>query len=209
MSTAEKVLARERIGLNVSTGIMGLPETLMAKRPGGLPTNNQLDGYLRDGKKLPGVRSGTGIFYIAPGEAIGSQIRYHDLVFDVPRVYRGLRNVALIIEHPDFRIKKIGDLFVATGHAIGVTKNFPAADGWYLTDRFGIPQGERTSQDNPEARYLWRAKEGYGGAVVRGNDGTYVGDWRYVVASFSPDYSLRVASLACTGTDDLLRTKEG
>lgn len=51
------------------------------------------------------------------------------------------------------------------------TKIFlPHEDGWYLTDsKYGIPNGEKSSNSNPNARYLWRwQNKDYDGLLVRG-----------------------------------------
>jgi hypothetical protein len=32
----------------------------------------------------------------------------------------------------------------------------PKEDGWYETDKFGIPSGKPSDENNPDARKLWR-----------------------------------------------------
>jgi hypothetical protein len=48
--------------------------------------------------------------------------------------------------------------------------NLPLQDGWYLPDKkWGIPNGEKSSESNPDAMYLWRwQNDAYSGLLVRG-----------------------------------------
>lgn len=73
------------------------------------------------------------------------------------------------------------------------TKIFlPNDDGWYLTDsKYGIPNGEKSSNSNPDARYLWRYQnKDYDGLLVRRGD--YDGR-RLVVCYYVPYFRLGVS----------------
>jgi len=64
-------------------------------------------------------------------------------------------------------------------------------DGWYLPDKFSLPTGKKSREENPKARYLPRLKN-YHGLVSRICDLVY-GGGRLVYASFGP--SVRVRAL--------------
>ena len=58
----------------------------------------------------------------------------------------------------------------------------PLNDGWYLPDKkWGVPNGEKSSESNPDALYLWRwQNDDYSGLLVRCYGG--FDDWRGVDA---------------------------
>jgi len=76
--------------------------------------------------------------------------------------------------------------------------SLPLNDGWYLPDaKYGIPNGEKSSADNPKARYLWRYQhEDFAGLVARRyyrwNDRVR----RYVLCYYWPNLRLGVFGTA-------------
>ena len=115
------------------------------------------------------VWTGTLVICEAPDKKFGEQVvsRWKDdndvkcsISFTVPKQFRGLRNCALVIEHPDFEFVKIEvkpilrkiesllkniiysdyEIKLVRGANIQLIENFPKKDDWHLTDR-GIPIG--------------------------------------------------------------------
>jgi hypothetical protein len=170
--------------------------------------NKDLDQYAQMGALFPTVRSGTGIFYAAPGKEIGSQIQFRGIVLEVPKEYQGLKDAALLLEHPDFWLRSTSDILmtegklITEGKIIGVTYDFPRKDGWYLTDEFGIPQGKEVSPNyqisqNPNARYLYRVNGEYGGVVARLSIilfGKHF--WRAIYVTTLPEVKLRAVTIS-------------
>lgn len=124
-------------------------------------SNNILDERLQAGVQFSWTRSGTDLIYTRPGEALGSQIRFFDHVFDIPRRYQKLKDAALELESPGVTVTTtLSGLYVVQGRVKGVVEEFPAEDGWYLVDAKGIPQGKQVSDRDPNARYSWRRNIG-------------------------------------------------
>jgi hypothetical protein len=169
MATVEKVFQGRETNLCLSKTLIDLKDALQT--PGRLANNKALDSWYAQSRAtaFPLIWSGTGIVYAAPGEKIGSKIQFNRLVFNVPKRYQGMRDIALLLEHPDFRIEEVDGVLTVKGNVIGVTHNFPKRSGLYLTDEFGIPRGKELFSDdsNPELRHLDRADGEYVGAVVR------------------------------------------
>jgi hypothetical protein len=54
---------------------------------------------------------------------------------------------------------------------ISIIENFPAKDGWYMTDpKYGIPVGEKADSGDSNTRYLYRIGDEKAGLLVRGNN---------------------------------------
>lgn len=66
----------------------------------------------------------------------------------------------------------------------------PLKDGWYKVGKFGIPCGEPSNSDDPDALYLWRTNS-FKGFLARG--GSCIWLRRYVYASYGPTDRLGVA----------------
>jgi len=132
------------------------------------PTNAEVDMHLKNGGLLEDSWIiGTGVVCERPGERLRKEVEVDGLRFEVPHKYRGLADTLLIFQS-GFRINKKG---LYTGEVTDVIDEFPALDGWYKADaKTGIPQGKTISDDDPEARYLFRRYGKYIGAVTRGSD---------------------------------------
>ena len=109
--------------------------------------------------------TGTLIVYEAPGEVFGKTIQFDSLTFNVPKKFQGLRDRAIVMNHPDFLLS--GNILTPGKSAVDIP--FPGEDGWYLPEpQFGIPSplGGKTSDDG-NSRHLWRRDEQYVGLVSR------------------------------------------
>lgn len=140
--------------------------------------------------------TGTFIAYGDAGEPLGKEIRYecdnNIYLVKVPKKFQKLVNHALVIEHgiikgkPAFEFRttrKVHTLFVR-GKLSAV--KIHRSDDWYAQGAFGLPIGEKSNRDNPNARYWGVWTHSYVGLVSR----WYVrlGDWdrRDVGADIGP-----------------------
>jgi hypothetical protein len=137
--------------------------------------------------------TGTMTAYAKPGEKLGATVEYVDpeteqkWVFPVPKQFRGMEDVILVAEHPDYTLERDGKNLVVQAGAVDAVENFPArTERWYIVDpKHGIPMESEPGGDNPNARYLWRIESRvgpagrgysfYGGLVVYGR-GVGLGD---------------------------------
>jgi hypothetical protein len=188
--TQEKAAGRKAMVFSgQSMGLLAAAETYGGKSA---PTNLDADAHLQAGNRMPASwMLGTRIAYEAPGTGFGEEVRFCQLVFKVPEKYRGLKDTALIMQGPDFRVEKGTGIF--KGEVTEVVEDFPSAAGWYNTDpATGMPQGKTVSSSESAARRLWRVNGAYVGAVVRGFD-WYVEDRRDVYAVCRPGCAFGVA----------------
>lgn len=133
--------------------------------------------------------TGTGITFRAPGKEFGAQVMSEGITFNVPSKYQGMRDSALVLQHPDI---SIDESLTFGGKVLQVIPKFPRKDGWYLTyEKTGIPQGDEVSSNNPAARYFVRTGSDFVGLLARGCYG--VGYGRYVYAVVGPRGGLGVA----------------
>jgi hypothetical protein len=116
--------------------------------------------------------TGTMTAYAKPGEKLGATVEYIDpeteqkWVFPVPKQFRGMEDVILVAEHPDYTLERDGKNLVVQAGAVDAVENFPArTERWYIVDpKHGIPMESEPSGDNPNARYLWRIESRVGPA---------------------------------------------
>ena len=122
------------------------------------------------------VWTGTLLIHEAPGRVFGETLVYaweHDAVqysisFNVPNEFRGQKNCALIVQHPDFDLVPAEgnsyELIVANESMVYLIENFPSQrDRWYQYDgQFRIPIGHPVKQ-SLDSRWLWRA---YGSCYI-------------------------------------------
>ncbi len=166
----------------------------------GILTKTSDEPYLRQNYS---VWTGTLIIYGVPGKKLGKEVVYrfkddkgvqYSISFKVPKQFRGLRNCALVIEHPDFDLINVGEneYELKVEGEIRLIESFPRESDWYNTaPETKIPQGEpvKESKDpeehdslgdrdqrSREARYLWRREDAHIGPVARyvlvyGDDG--------------------------------------
>jgi len=171
-----------------------------AKRKLRLPSNLEIGARLqgegwKQEKEMYPCWTGTLIAYGAPGESLGRIIEFGGLVFNVPKKFQGLRDRAIVVDHPDFILK--GDIITPGKSAKDIS--FPESDGWYkIESQFGIPTpiGGKTSDDG-KSRYLWRRDEKpYIGLVAR-YCGRFGGRGRRLVgADYRPVHRLGVFGTA-------------
>ncbi|MFH1285592.1 MAG: hypothetical protein ABIH99_03330 [Candidatus Micrarchaeota archaeon] len=121
---------------------------------------------------------------------LGKEIIYNDpetgerYIFPVKLEFQGEKGL-IAVEHniisnaSTIDIKKDGKDYVfviSSSASVVLEPNFPREDGWYLTNQFGIPIGEKVSSDLLDARYLVQVDNGnFVGFFVRG--GCYRGGY--------------------------------
>lgn len=103
------------------------------------------------------VWCGTLVAYIEPGKKLKKVIEYTEVrpdgsqitwVFPVPQKYRGMEDVALCIEHPEFKITKRGSKrFVGFEERdLRIVRDFPSENGQYFPGSCNIPWGEKVGR---------------------------------------------------------------
>lgn len=175
---------RLKVLIKRSRGI-GLEETMIITEMGSrvIASNKRISRMLenRGGsefyKALP-CRTGTLVVYTAPGKELGKQIVCTDpktnqkYIFHVPEEHQHKKDVALVVEHPDYFLQKDENefvVFVKNPENIHVIENFPSSNGCYLGDpEHDIPFGDEVSPDVPGARYLFRKMDDVVSQVFRG-----------------------------------------
>src|SRR3989344_1993593 len=148
---------------------------------GVIASNKRLDKALVGSDEWQRVKevfaawSGTMTAYKEPGQKLGKQIENVDSetdfrrVFSVPEAHKDKKSAILVAEHPDYTLEVDGRNRVVHAAKVDLVGEFPASDGWYLTDRVhGIPTGEQVPSSNGDARYLWRIASRVG-PVARGD----------------------------------------
>lgn len=133
-------------------------------------TNKQIDNYLLNSGSIRPIWS-TPVLYEAPGVCFGPQVKFQNLVFDIPKKYQGSTDIVLTFGNTALKIES--ELIYVQGTVIHAVQNFPSKNGWYKTEEAtGIPKGNLISDhpavcDDPQARQLYRLDTSYIGAVVR------------------------------------------
>ncbi len=126
------------------------------------------------------VWTGTLIIYKAPSKPFGEKVVFSwkdvndlksSISFTVPKQFRGKKNCALVIEHPDFELVKLRNNryeLRVSDERIHQIEDFPRESGkWYLLHpETKIPQGEPVVESK-DARYLWRDNSSYIGSLAR------------------------------------------
>ncbi len=125
------------------------------------------------------VWTGTLVIYEAPDKKFGEQVVFswkdihtkvnYSISFLVPEQFQGKTNCALVIEHPDFEIKTVGEneYEIKSLGEIRLLESFPKENGWYNTDpETKIPIGEPV-KESEDARHFWRLDSAYIGSVAR------------------------------------------
>ena len=125
------------------------------------------------------VWTGALVIYEKPDKPFGNKVNFgwknnglnYSISFHVPKRFRGKTNCALIVEHPDFEIKTVGEneyeLKSVDGANIRLIENFSKRDGWYMPDaETKIPHGKKV-EEHPDSRYLWRLDSDYIGLLGR------------------------------------------
>ena len=122
--------------------------------------------------------TGTFVIYEAPNKPFEEKIVFifDDKIveFTIPHQFRGKRNCALVVEHPDFELIALGNNtfeFKVLDSKIQLIKGFPKENGWHMPHtKITIPHGRKV-QLSDETRYLLRIEDGsYGGLLVRNHD---------------------------------------
>ena len=163
----------------------------LAKREGRLIVpNNVHDKILTETRdeecliQIYPLWSGTLVIYEAPDKKFDKKVVYgrvdknnvkSSIFFNVPKQFRGLRNCALVVEHPDFDLIDLGNNkyeLKITDEKVHQIQDFPKSDGWYMPNtETGIPHGGEVEQSS-NSRYLWRIVNGsYLGPLIRGVGG--------------------------------------
>ena len=129
-------------------------------------------------KAFPPFLTGTLVAYGTPGKPLGKTIKCGDLTLAVPLEWQGMKDVAIVCEHPNFTIDDNGTIKLNKAEVV----SFPAKDGWRMPDKYGIPNGVPVSGDEGQenakyaskennyidTRYLLRDKNNYIGLLARG-----------------------------------------
>ncbi len=129
------------------------------------------------------VMTGTVVVYTAPNRPFEALVKNNNLVFEIPERYRENPNIALVLTHPNFTIEKQDNgLYVLKGKITNVVYDFPAENGWYLTeDKTGIPMWQQVPETSQHARQLMRSIYASVSPVFRGRSGPYCENrWRNV-----------------------------
>ena len=117
------------------------------------------------------VRTGTIIIYEVPDKPFGEIVAFEQTKFVVPVRFRGLKNCALAVEHPDFELTPDGKLVVPDETMIHLIRNFPIRDGWHnVHTETGIPHDIEVESTNESARFLYRLDSSYLGPLVRADN---------------------------------------
>ena len=114
-------------------------------------------------------------------------------VFDVPKKYQGKKDIVLVLQQKDYKLKKEKYGIIHLTATKVESLSFPTENGWYLPDpKFGIPTGDKVNEDNPNVQFLWRVTDG---DPIRplARDGDWDWDhWRAVLANWVPANRLGV-----------------
>ncbi len=164
------------------------------------------DRRLRDEQYLKQnypVWTGTLVIYEAPNVSFGEQLvsswgydgAKYSISFKVPKQFRGLKNCALVVEHPDFDLIALGNNkyeLRIDGQNVHQIDVFPKKDGCYIPHaETGVPQGEN-AEANSNTRHLYRLNDSsYTGLLVRFVGG--YGSRQYVIARCRASDRFRVA----------------
>ena len=132
----------------------------------------------------PPVWTGTLLIYEAPGRAFGETLVYvwehtvqYSISFNIPDEFRGRKDCALVVQHPDFDLLPTGPnsyrLNVTDVNMIHLIEKFPSTGGKYPhEEQFRIPVQSASSSN--DQRWFWRVVGScYIGLVVRFDDVVY------------------------------------
>ena len=155
-----------------------------------IASNKRLDRALVGSDEWRSIRkglwcwSGTMTAYERAGEPFAEVVEYIDdntglkYLFEVPRKYRGKKDCILVCEHPDVSLETKGNQRIIRAARIDLIENFPAKDGWYLTDpKHGFPFGDSVGSSDPNARHLWRIEKRVG---FSRRDHDVIGNYRVI-----------------------------
>ncbi len=102
------------------------------------------------GFDLPGKPLGATIEYVNPR----TNIRY---IFPVPDEYRGVADIAIVSQHPDFFLAPRGNDRIVQAHLVGVVEDFPTYSGYYAGDpEYDLATGREVDRSHESAKFLWR-----------------------------------------------------
>ena len=165
--------------------------------------------------------TGTAIIYEAPDKPFEELVRFKwqedmssdprkhlfaqfEIVFRVPRQFRGKTNCALVIEHPNFEIINSGnryELNPKSPDSVHLIETFPKkVNGTYNPENeFGIPRGDDVSRMTIEfsrVRYLFRATDNYVGLIAVANENSNsISDLTCIKANVVPSTKLGVLAI--------------
>lgn len=172
------------------TGVSAFGALFLAKKEGRIILPNDVHDRILEDERITyleqyyPVWTGTVVIYEASDKKFEKRVVFeydegNFISFDVPTCFRGKKNCALVVEHPDFDMIPLG----ARGHAlkaselakIHLIENFPRIEpnAWYdYEDRFRIPVGDvrffRREDYWGPTRQLCRQYDSFVGLVVRG-----------------------------------------
>ncbi|MEW6035067.1 MAG: hypothetical protein AB1529_00500 [Candidatus Micrarchaeota archaeon] len=131
------------------------------------------------------VWTGSVVIYEAPGRAFGENVVFHWEGRDnaqhaissvIPPAFRGIKDCALIVEHPDFDFVSLGsrsyELRAADESRVHLLEKFPreGKHPYRFDEILRIPSGARVQSDDG-VRYLGRLDHSFLGLVARGGLG--------------------------------------
>jgi len=118
------------------------------------------------------VEIGTGTVLVceAPGKEFGKTVEYQGIVFEVPKEYQGVKNVALVLDNSTIKMEQLSDGKILLTAKVSKSHEYPTENGWGIPDTdTGIPT--EVTDDHPDPkdcyRYLLRSRGPYIGPIVR------------------------------------------
>ena len=150
--------------------------------------------------------TGTMVGYELPNQRLGNSIEYADpksgfkYVFPVPKRYVGMKNIALVAEHPDYALGAYSTDRIVMTQNVGIVEGFPESAGYYPGDPiYDLPTGREIAENSEKARFLDRLDIRVG-LVARG---FYIVDYdstgQSVFLSHSPSHRFGVVVEAADG----------
>ncbi len=161
--------------------------------------NVLVSGSWKNYKDLFPCYTGTTVIYENRDTPFGNIVTSNKIMFRVPNEYIGLVNAAIVLQHPDFELKrhpvaKNATEFTLDGQVREIVYGFPRSTGWSArVSATGIPMGNRVHGPKGNARHLWRKEGPYIGPVVRNT-----GYWKSIHIDKRPTNQLSMAFIACS-----------
>lgn len=209
-------IPKVEIARTYSNGVGFLEALQMAKEQGKtLLSNKEADVILQDDEAtkqyvdLFYCRTGTVAIYTGDDRPFGKYLKGADAVVDIPDEFQG-RKGWLVVEHPGYSIEEDGPYGLRILKAEKLTLlEGDFSEGWHLPDPiFGIPCGEKSSRNYPNARRLWRKIDEDSIVPLARYGGGFDGGRCVVDACRGFDYGLGVGFVEHEGREEKIAPKD-